>query len=58
MRCAESGLPYTPAPLPPIELPIEVQHQIWDRATVMARQLFADKGPAFAEQQVHTLTLD
>lgn len=52
MRCAESGLPYNPAPLPPIQVPMNDQCRIRDRAIVMGRQLYAEMGPEFADMQV------
>ncbi|GMH42267.1 hypothetical protein BSKO_10186 [Bryopsis sp. KO-2023] len=51
MRCGEAGIPYTPTPLPTIHLSMEDKCRIADRAMVMSRQLFAEMGPQFAEEQ-------
>lgn len=45
---------FHPAPAPPLALDVRDQARIRDRSTIMARHLFADRGDAFADEQVMT----
>lgn len=53
----------TAGPLPPgMELSVPDKCRVRDRSTILARQVFADRGAAFADQQVghllHSLNID
>jgi peroxin-5 len=43
---------FQPLPSPPLQLTQLDQCRIRDRSTIMARHLFADRGDAFADEQV------
>ncbi len=53
---------FTPLPLPTHPLPIDVQCKIRDRCSIMARHVYAERGDAFADQQVarllHSMGID
>ena len=44
---------FQPLPSPPLQLTQLDQCRIRDRSTIMARHLFADRGDAFADEQVY-----
>ena len=47
---------FQPLPSPPLQLTQLDQCRIRDRSTIMARHLFADRGDAFADEQVQPLS--
>ncbi len=49
--------PFQPLPSPALQLTQLDQCRIRDRSTIMARHLFADRGDAFADEQVPVLAL-
>ena len=50
---------FQPLPSPPLQLTQLDQCRIRDRSTIMARHLFADRGDAFADEQVlHFILLE
>ncbi|CAL5229175.1 g12450 [Coccomyxa viridis] len=53
---------FQPPPAPPLQLTQLDQCRIRDRSTIMARHLFADRGDAYADEQVghllHSLRID
>ncbi|KAK9803033.1 hypothetical protein WJX72_010398 [[Myrmecia] bisecta] len=51
----KAGAQFQPLPMPQVPLSMEDQCQIRDRSTIMARHLFADRGDAFADEQVGKL---
>jgi peroxin-5 len=52
---SRSGLPAQLAPLPPGALSVPEQVRIRDRATILARQVYADQGQGFADGRVAEL---
>ena len=52
-RSAGGFLPVAGVPIPP--LPLDAQCKIRDRCSIMARHMYADRGDAFADQQVSRL---
>lgn len=48
---------FQPLPSPALQLTQLDQCRIRDRSTIMARHLFADRGDAFADEQVPALPL-
>lgn len=49
---ARAHSPFTAGPLPDLGLSVADKCRIRDRSTIMARQLYAEHGQGFADQQV------
>lgn len=52
---SKAQAPFRPVPLPAVSLTIPDQCRIRDRSTILARQVFSERGDLFADQQVHAL---
>ena len=57
MNSAKGGVRMQPLPGPPLPLSQGHQCKIRDRATIVARHLFAERGDAYADSQVQELQL-
>ena len=52
MESGRARAAFHPMPLPQMRLSVEDQCRVRDRSTIMARHMYADRGDAFADEQV------
>ena len=52
MESGRARAAFHPMPLPQMRLSVENQCRVRDRSTIMARHMYADRGDAFADEQV------